>query len=441
HGGLIMPGPHNVYLIWYGNWSGNTATAILPDFINGLNGSLYFNINTTYGTMTDNVANTVTLANQVFDNYSQGTALGALGVGKVVCAALNNAWLRGDNNGIYLVLTSPDVTEGKFCTNYCGYHTNGTFNNTDLKVAFVGNPATQCPHRPGPTCSAQSLTPNANEGADAMANVMAHELSETVTDPDGDAWFHTNTAGENGDLCNFNFGSTFTALNGSRANVDLRGSQYLIQRNWLNANGGLCAIGFNAQSPSALRFVPVTPCRVADTRNPDGPFGGPFLGAGTTRGFAIPNSSCNIPNTAQAYSLNVTVVPHGSLGFLTMFPCGQTQPFVSTLNSTDGRVKAAAAIMPAGTPNGSVCIFVTGDTEAVIDINGYFDPATNTSALAFFPVTPCRMVDTRLANGPLGGPSLVGGAARAFPLLSSNCNIPNTAQAYALNFTSVPNGV
>ena len=45
------------------------------------------------------------------------------------------------------------------------------------------------------TCSSQALSPNGNEGADAMANVMAHELNETITDPDGDAWFHVNTAG------------------------------------------------------------------------------------------------------------------------------------------------------------------------------------------------------------------------------------------------------
>jgi hypothetical protein len=390
--------------------------------------------------MTDDVANTVTMSTQVFDNYSQGTNLGNTGVGNVVSAALNSGALPVDGNGIYFVLTSPDVKEGKFCVNYCGYHTSGTFNSTDIKVAFVGNPATQCNSTANPTCSVQNPTPNANEGADAMANVMAHELNESVTDPDGNAWYHINPAGENGDLCNFNFGSTFAALNGSMANVVLRGSQYLIQRNWLNANGGLCAMGFNAQSPTALRFVPVTPCRVADTRNPSGPFGGPFLGARTTRGFAIPNSSCNTPNTAQAYSLNITVVPHASLGFLTTFPCGQPQPFVSTLNSIDGRIKAEAAITPAGTPNEAVCIFVTDDTDVVIDINGYFDAATNTSALAFFPVTPCRMVDTRLANGPLGGPSLKANSARTFPLLSAPCNIPATAQAYALNFTSVPQG-
>src|SRR5205807_1217221 len=166
--------------------------------------------------------------------------------------------------------------------------------------------------------------------------------------------------------------------------------------------------------------------RVADTRNPNGPFGGPFISGGTTRPFTIPNSSCNIPATAQAYSINVTVVPKIKLGFLTMFPCGQTQPATSTLNS-DGRVKAEAAIVPAGT-SGAVCAFATDDTDLVLDINGYFVPATDTSALAFFPVTPCRLVDTRTATGPLGGPSLTGNTTRIFPILSGPCNVPSAAQ-------------
>jgi uncharacterized repeat protein (TIGR01451 family) len=196
---------------------------------------------------------------------------------------------------------------------------------------------------------------------------------------------------------------------------------------------------FDNTTISGFRFVPVTPCRIADTRNPNGPFGGPFIGAGTTRGFTVPDSACGIPSTAQAYSVNATVVPKGPLGFLTMFPCGQAPPLASTLNSIDGRVKAGAAIVPAG-PGGAVCAFATDDTELVLDINGYFVPASNTSALEFYPVTPCRLVDTRGATGALGGPSLVGNAARSFPIRSSSCNVPSAAQAYSLNYTSVPKG-
>ncbi|MBV9039053.1 MAG: hypothetical protein JO182_31505, partial [Acidobacteriaceae bacterium] len=110
--------------------------------------------------------------------------------------------------------------------------------------------------------------------------------------------------------------------------------------------------------PPALHFMPVTPCRVADTRKTVGPFGGPLLSGQTTRDFAIPESDCSIPANAQAYSLNFTVVPVNKLSYITVFPTGQQQPLASTLNSYDGRIKANAAIVPAGT-NGAVSVFTT----------------------------------------------------------------------------------
>ncbi|MBZ5525345.1 MAG: hypothetical protein LAP21_24220, partial [Acidobacteriia bacterium] len=238
-------------------------------------------------------------------------------------------------------------------------------------------------------------------------------------------------------------GVTLPASASCAASVDVQGTTAGVKNNSVTvaSTEGGTGITSNASVTvvSGLRFVPVAPCRIADTRNATGPFGGPFLSGQTTRGFTIPQSACGIPAAAQAYSLNVTVVPHGTLGFLTMFPCGQSLPLVSTLNSIDGRVKAAAAIVPAGT-NGAVCAFPTNDTDMVLDINGYFVPATDASALDFYPVTPCRLVDTRLPSGPLGGPSLVGNSTRTFPLLSSSCNIPSGAKAYSLNYTSVPRG-
>ncbi len=187
---------------------------------------------------------------------------------------------------------------------------------------------------------------------------------------------------------------------------------------------------------SGLQFIPVTPCRIVDTRWPTGPFGGPEMAAGTSRSFNIPQSTCGIPSTAVAYSLNVTVVPDGFLSYLTLWPTGETQPYVSTLNS-DGRVKANAAITPAGT-NGAVSVFVSNATNVILDIDGYFVPAGTASALAFYPVTPCRVADTRNATGPLGGPTISGGSSRSFPVQSSSCGIPATAKAYSLNVTAVP---
>jgi hypothetical protein len=73
------------------------------------------------------------------------------------------------------------------------------------------------------------------------------------------------------------------------------------------------------------------------------------------------------------YSLNFTVVPQGPLGFLTTWPSDQNQPLVSTLNSPNGAVVANAAIVPASS-NGSISVYVSGTSDLVIDVNGYFAP-------------------------------------------------------------------
>ena len=111
--------------------------------------------------------------------------------------------------------------------------------------------------------------------------------------------------------------------------------------------------------PIAWQFVPLSPCRVVDTRNPAGTFGGPAIPANTARAFPLGQSGnpCNIPATATAYSLNVTSFRSLRWRYLTIWPTGEGQPTVSTLNSLDGRIKASAVIIPAGTSNGSVSTF------------------------------------------------------------------------------------
>jgi len=141
-----------------------------------------------------------------------------------------------------------------------------------------------------------------------------------------------------------------------------------------------------------------------------------------------------------AYSLNVAVVPSASLGFLTLWPTGQPQPLVATLNSIDGRIKSNAAIVPAGL-NGAVSVFVTDATDVILDINGYFVPTSNGSALAFYPLPPCRIADTRNPAGRFGGPGLTAQGTRSFPIQGSPCGLPASAQAYSLNFAAVPKGL
>jgi len=203
------------------------------------------------------------------------------------------------------------------------------------------------------------------------------------------------------------------------------------------ANSVSNTVSVIAGGTSPLQFVPLAPCRIADTRGPSGPLGGPHLSGGTSRSFKLPQGACNVPATAAAYSLNVTVVPRaGTLGYLTIWPTGETQPVVSTLNSPDGRVKANAAIVPAGA-GGAVSVYVSNSTDVILDINGYFQPPA-AETLQFYPVPLCRVFDTRNANGSLGGPHLEGGHERDFPMLASSCQLPSNAVAYSMNFTVVP---
>jgi hypothetical protein len=180
-----------------------------------------------------------------------------------------------------------------------------------------------------------------------------------------------------------------------------------------------------------------TPCRAVDTRVTGGP-----IVAGTSQSFNPAGGDCNIPLPTTGpivYALNVTVVPHGPLGYLTVWPTGGPQPVVSTLNSSDGRVKANAAFATGGN-GGQISVYASDTTDLVLDVSGYF--TLNTNAYVYVPVTPCRLVDTRKSNGTFGAPSLVAGQQRTFLLANSSCNLPAAAfvngGAVSLNVTAVP---
>jgi hypothetical protein len=238
HGGPVMLGIVNVYYIWYGNWDGNSVT-LLTNLAQTIGGSQYFNINKTYSSSAGQVSGAVAFRGSTnVSTAKYGTSLSDSAIQSIVTDSLVSA-LPVDPNGVYFVLTDPTVTASSgFCTKYCGWHTYTTYNSSvKIKYAFVGNPQVKCPS----SCSAQSTSPNGNLGADAMASVIAHELEEATTDPELNAWYD-KTGAENADKCAWTFGPTSTAANGSQYNVLLGGTNYLIQRNWVNASGGYCAI-------------------------------------------------------------------------------------------------------------------------------------------------------------------------------------------------------
>ena len=243
HGGPVLESTSvPIYIIWYGNWTNGpkpsdsqTTVNLIDALLGGLGGSPYELINSTYGDNNANVSGNLHLQSQIFDTGSQGTSLTNSRLQTIVSSHLTNGNLPTDATGVYLVLTSSNVKEKGFCTQFCGFHTKATLNGADIKWAFIGN-VDQCPAG----CEGQSpTTPNGDSGADGMANVIGHETEEAISDPDLNAWFDTNGE-ENADKCNFNFGATQTAGNGSQFNQTIGGHNWLIQQNWENKNGGGC---------------------------------------------------------------------------------------------------------------------------------------------------------------------------------------------------------
>jgi hypothetical protein len=86
----------------------------------------------------------------------------------------------------------------------------------------------------------------------------------------------------------------------------------------------------------------------------------------------VSGSACGAPSEAQAYVFNATAIPEVTLGYLTLWPQGQTKPLVSTLNAMDGAITNNMAIVP--TTNGSISAYPSNPTHLVLDIFGYFAP-------------------------------------------------------------------
>ena len=135
---------------------------------------------------------------------------------------------------------------------------------------------------------------------------------------------------------------------------------------------GSCA-GNCGGATGELDFHTLTPCRLVDTRNATGPFGGPALGSGATRDFAL-TGRCGVPSTAKALSLNVTVTGSTGQGYVRFAP-GCQLPVSTIISFLTGQTRANNALLKLGTGG----ILTTGATVSgngavhlILDVNGYF---------------------------------------------------------------------
>jgi hypothetical protein len=148
----------------------------------------------------------------------------------------------------------------------------------------------------------------------------------------------------------------------------MAGSDLSSSRQWTVVSAG---------AGTATRFHTLPPCRVLDTRNAVGPWGGPILNGGLARTFTLAGR-CGIPATARAVSVNVTIVGSSVPGNLRAYPSDIPKPGTSLLNFRAGQVRANNAVLPVA-QDGQAGIVLRpdmggGSVHVLVDVNGYFAP-------------------------------------------------------------------
>lgn len=269
-GGSVMTQPVDVYYIWYGNWIDANTTSILEEFMRNLGTSPWYQIDTAYyqqigvtpilsdsgtgeagdaGLPKIYVTSQINFVKSVSVGYTRGTTLQDSDISGIVGDAITANLVPADPNAVYFVLTSADVQEATgFCYQYCGWHSNYIINNQNLHVAFIGDTGfcEWCNLKEKYAEAGVPTSPNNDWSADSMASVIAHELVESVTNPNPNdttgysSWVDYDGE-EVGDKCAWTFGQPFETPNKSVANVTIGNRNYMIQQNWvLDIAGGRC---------------------------------------------------------------------------------------------------------------------------------------------------------------------------------------------------------
>jgi uncharacterized delta-60 repeat protein len=168
----------------------------------------------------------------------------------------------------------------------------------------------------------------------------------------------------------------------------------------VNADEGIGLIRmFGPTLPGGL--VALTPTRIMDTRVANGAVGP--VPADKSVSLAVLGHGGVPASGVGAVVLNVTVTQTTASGFVTVYPDGVTPPTTSNLNFTAGRTVPNLVVAPVGADgkvdflNGSA-----GTVQIIADVSGWFASGSPAGGGGLAPLTPTRIMDTRLGTGALG---------------------------------------
>ncbi|MFM8530564.1 MAG: S8 family peptidase, partial [Ilumatobacteraceae bacterium] len=228
--------------------------------------------------------------------------------------------------------------------------------------------------------------------------VSAVSLNVTVTNATDEGYVTVFPCGDRPEASNLNYRRGQTTPNAVIAS--------------LSSTGEVCFFSFapvdliadlNAALLEGNGFQPRTPFRIADTRHGFGA-GIPRARVGnmteSAAALEIPILGIGpVPATGiTAVALNVTLTNTSATdagGYATVYPCG-SRPNTSNLNFVAGTTVPNAVVTPLS-PTGSICVFVFGQADVIVDVNGSFR-----TGQGFNPLVPTRIADSRNGIGTSG---------------------------------------
>jgi len=209
HGGTILVANKTKAIFWGSQW--NTASFAgdkitgLDSFFGGFGGSGYAGTNTEYTGTNGKVTTSSTYLGHVID--AAAAPSGAPSVSAAVAEACKMTSNAPDPNALYLLYTAT----GAGNVGYCAWHSYGNCSNgAAVQVAYMPNIDGIAGCDPVDTYGTGH-----SHGLAAVANVTAHELSETITDPRNGGWYDSG-GNENGDKCAWSFTHVVTLSNNSK---------------------------------------------------------------------------------------------------------------------------------------------------------------------------------------------------------------------------------
>jgi len=215
--------------------NGSSDGSLVGFFLNHIGGSPYYAINALYHDGSGHyIQNSVTYSQYWAPNTgvpAPGSNVTLATLEAKIESGFSSGALTFDANTLYLVFTDSAVNQDNlFPYAGCAEHGHFPWNGHDVKFAAMPRDVDQHGCRQGDVVLGAG-SPNNDATADVEVNALVHETEETNTDEDLNAW-HDDSSYESADKCAWYFDPMYTTGNGSKANINLGGKDFLIQKQW-----------------------------------------------------------------------------------------------------------------------------------------------------------------------------------------------------------------